>query len=143
MRPKKCILLIDSDEDQISLRRFLFETHGFSVLSAENTRDAQRHFYPGVIDLVVCAYPSVGIDMERLLNLFKASRSWVSVVALVKDGEKVPVALLADASICLPLCSTADLIESLKIMSARKRGPKKHELPHLDKMMALAARRSA
>jgi two-component system, OmpR family, response regulator CpxR len=143
MRPKKCILLIDSDEDRISLRRFLFETHGFSVLSAENARDAQRHFYPGVIDLVVCAYPSVGIDMERLLNLFKASRSWVPAVALVKDGEKVPVALLADASICLPSCSTADLIERIKIISARKRGPKKQLPVRIDAMMALAARRSA
>jgi len=40
MRPKKIILCVDSNEQELSVRKFMLETNGYRVATATNGRDA-------------------------------------------------------------------------------------------------------
>jgi len=141
MRPKKCILLIDSDEYRMSLRRFLFETNGFRVLSAESADAAERQFHDDGPDLIVCVCPTPGIDTVALLDRLKMQHSWVPSLALTKNETTRPAGLFADATVYTVSCSNAELLERVRMMAARKRGPRKQ--PSVERMMTLAERRIA
>lgn len=126
MRPKKTILCVSTDDSTLSIRRFLLETYGFRVLGAPTAKDAIAEFYSAGVDLVLVDLDSPGMSAINLVIAMKAIRSQVAVLLTSETTRPGSIAHPADA--ILYRCSHTDLLARVKVMSARKRGPRKKDV---------------
>lgn len=125
MRPKKVILCVNDNEQDLSVMSFMLSTHGYRVLSASNSREAVNMFANHLIDLVLADGAMAQTSGDQLLRQLKGMASHVPMILLC-DPQKIsgqPHA--ADALLARKNCTSQDLLERVKIMSARKRGPRK------------------
>lgn len=130
MRPKKTILCVDNNEQTLSVRKFMLETRGYRVLSALSGERALEIFRNGGIDLVLSdlLLPDVdGNELVRRMKDFSPEVPTILVSSTVKAFER---ANLADAFLPKGACTPAEVLERIRIMSARKRGPKKGGVRH-------------
>jgi len=129
MRPKKAILCVDDNEQTLSVRKFLLETRGYRVHTATNGQDAITVFSANHIDLVLTDLGLPQMDGNALIGHLKEISPEVPMILTsdtVRAGER---AHRADAFLAKGACSPAELIERIRIMSARKRGPRKAVQP--------------
>jgi len=129
MRPKKTILCVDDNEQTLSVRKFLLETRGYRVLTATNGQDAIVQFSSAQIDLVLTDLGLPQMDGNSLIGHLKEISPEVPMILTsdtVRPGER---AHRADAFLAKGCCSPSDLIERIRVMSARKRGPRKAVAP--------------
>ncbi len=141
MRPKKTILCVDSNEQSLSVRKFLLETRGYRVFTAANGPDAIELFSSTHIDLVLADLGLPQMDGNALIARLKEISSEVPMIltsSIVRAGER---SHCADAFLAKGACNPAELIERIRVMSARKRGPRKAQ-PISAPPMTLAARAS-
>jgi CheY-like chemotaxis protein len=125
MRPKKIILCVNDNEQELSVMSFMLSTHGYRVLAAGNSRDAVDLFASHLVDLVLADGTMAQTSGDHLLRQLKGMASHVPMILLC-DPQKIngqPHA--ADALLARKNCTSQDLLERVKIMSARKRGPRK------------------
>ncbi len=125
MRPKKIILCVNDNEQELSVMSFLLTTHGYRVLSACNPKEAIALFEGHIVDLVLSEAAVAQCSGDQLIGQLKKRAAHVPMV-LLGDPQKLngqPHA--ADAFVAKKNCSPQDLLERVKIMSARKRGPRK------------------
>jgi len=145
MRPKKRILLIDSSETRLSTRRFVLETRGLAVAGAstpEEARDLANSFQPEVI---VAAWPFTSGDLVRLLDQIREELPFAPSLLIAETLVEAP-AVVADATVLKGSCSMAEIVERIKILAARKRGPRPgtpKPVQSIERMMQLAERRLA
>jgi two-component system response regulator CpxR len=128
MRPKRQVLLVDRDEVRLSLRRFLLSTRGYSVASASSIKGAIRKAASIQVDVVVAELdlgPEDGRDLVRLLNEGELHIPTILMSESILTGA---ITHPADVFLGKKECEAAGLLERVKIMSARKRGPKKAAL---------------
>jgi DNA-binding response OmpR family regulator len=142
VRPKKRILLIDSDETRQGIRRFLLETHGFAVFSASSAEEARELCADYSPDAVVAAWPLAGADLGRLLHQLHECSPAASSLLLADSAAAVPESVMADAILPKGQCSAVQVLERVRLLSARKRGPKK-TVESINHMMMLTERRIA
>jgi two-component system, OmpR family, response regulator CpxR len=125
MRPKKTILCVDDNEQTLSVRKFLLETRGYRVYTAINGHDAIALFSTTQIDLVLTDLGLPQMDGNALIGHLKEISPDIPMILTsetVRAGER---SHRADAFLAKGCCSPADLIERIRVMSARKRGPRK------------------
>jgi len=139
MRPKKVILCVDDNEQELSVLKFTLETNGYRVLAALGGQEAIAVFSTAPqIDLVLADtnMPQMsGIQLaERLKRLHSRVPMLLLGDALAAGGEMH----VADAVIARKNCTSFELLERVKVMSARKRGPRKgaHRMPQDDVLAA-------
>lgn len=129
MRPKKTILLIVADELRLSVWRYLLETRGYRVFGAGDSVEAGVIFCSRVIDVVVCELEIGPIDGGALIAILKTVRDDVPMILIsetVAPGERADC---ADAFLDKRHCTPVELVERVRIMAQRKRGPKKQPRP--------------
>jgi DNA-binding response OmpR family regulator len=148
MRPKKRILLIDSDETRHSVRRYFFTIHGFTVLSAATAEEAREIAANEPLDLIVCGWPLAGADLCKLLNDLHAMDPLLRSMVLMENSAIALDLLPAHAVLPKGRCGPAEILERAKTLSARKRGPRKESdrrppQTDVDRLMQLAERRIA
>ena len=141
MRPKKTILCVDDNEQTLSVRKFLLETRGYRVYTATNGNDAINVFSSTSIDLVLTDLGLPQMDGNALIGHLKEISPDVPMILTsetVRAGERNH---RADAFLAKGTCTPAELIERIRIMSARKRGPRKatHNHPAHDTLVAKAS----
>jgi two-component system, OmpR family, response regulator CpxR len=142
MRPKKQILLVDTDPDRLSCAVFMLETNGYKVFSAENYESALGLFLDEInIDLVLLGYDDEQSFAPGLAHRLKCTRSYVPILVLGQREVFGASAIQSDTFLERAKTTTAELLERIKIMSARKRGPRKGYVPH-PRPVALAQRAS-
>ncbi|MFZ0339324.1 MAG: response regulator [Terracidiphilus sp.] len=126
MRPKKVILCVDDNEQELSVLKFMLETNGYRVLAASNGQEAIAVFSAAPqIDLVLADTTMPQMSGGQLVERLKRMRSHVPMV-LLGDVQTVNGEMhVADAVLARKNCSTQELLERIKVMSARKRGPRK------------------
>lgn len=125
MRPKKIILCVDDNEQELSVLKFMLSTNGYRVLSANNGKDAIEMFADAQVDLVLSDFSMPQMDGDQLVGRLKQMASHVPMI-LLGDPQKMGDRLHgADALLAKKNCSPQELLERIKIMSARKRGPRK------------------
>jgi two-component system response regulator CpxR len=125
MRPKKIILCVDDNEQELSVLKFTLETNGYRVMSASNGHDAIGIFADTTVDLVLSDYMMPQMNGDQLVIRLKQIAAHVPMI-LLGDPQKMGDQLhAADALLAKKNCSPHDLLERIKIMSARKRGPRK------------------
>jgi two-component system, OmpR family, response regulator CpxR len=125
MRPKKIILCVDDNEQELSVLKFMLSTNGYRVVSASNGPDAIDLFGDYAVDLVLSDYAMPQMNGDQLVNRLKQIASHVPMI-LLGDPQKMGDQLHgADALLPKKTCSPQELLERIKVMSARKRGPRK------------------
>jgi two-component system, OmpR family, response regulator CpxR len=125
MRPKKIILCVDDNEQDLSVLTFMLSINGYRVVSANNGADAIDIFSDTAVDLVLSDYAMPQMNGDQLVNRLKQIASHVPMI-LLGDPQKMGDQMHgADALLAKKGCSPQELLERIKIMSARKRGPRK------------------
>jgi two-component system response regulator CpxR len=125
MRPRKVVLCVAVSELKLSVQRFVLETWGYRVLGALSAGDAQRILQgaePDTIDLMIVHLAIAGSD--ALLEAAVEAQPEIHTVAMSAKPDQVHN---CKADVFLPeaFSCSAEMHERLRILSARKRGPKK------------------
>lgn len=131
MRPKKVILCVDDNEQTLSVRTFLLETRGYRVINATTSQEALEILErtpSGTLDLLIADLLLPGMDGNELVRRAKAMHP--TLPALIVSGTVAAFdrALAADAFLPKGASSPVELLERIRLLVARKRGPKK-QLP--------------
>lgn len=139
MRPKKIILCVDDNEQELSVLKFMLATNGYRVVSASNAQEAIGIFSELPVDLVLSDYTMPQMNGDQLVGRLKQIASHVPMI-LLGDPHKIGDQLHgADALLAKKACSPHDLLERIKVMSARKRGPRKGSTRMVHAQLAVAS----
>ena len=125
MRPKKIILCVDDNEQELSVLKFMLSTNGYRVVSAANGQEAIGIFAENSVDLVLADYAMPQMNGSQLIDRLKQIASHVPMI-LLGDPQRMGGDIhAADALLAKKSCTPQELLERIKVMSARKRGPRK------------------
>jgi len=125
MRPKKVILCVDDNEQELSVLAFMLATNGYRVLVALNGQEAIGLFAATPVDMVLADFAMPQMNGNQLVSRLKQIAAHVPML-LRGDPQKMGSDIhAADALIAKKNCSSQELLERIKVMSARKRGPRK------------------
>jgi len=132
MRPKKTILCVDDNEQVLSVRTFLLETRGYRVIALTDPHQALEVIadsLPGSLDLLLSDLIMPQMDGNELVR--RAKDMHPQLPALIVSGTVTAYDRAGRADVFLPkgACSPAELLERVRILVARKRGPKKYSMP--------------
>lgn len=128
MRPKKTILCVDDNEQALSVRTFLLETRGYRVIaapSAHHALEVVERSLPGSIDLLLCDLIMPQMDGNELVRRAKQLHPGLPAMIVSGTVNAFDRALHADVFLPKGAYSTAEMIERIRVLVARKRGPKK------------------
>ena len=125
MRTKKTILCIDDNEQSLSIRKFMLETRGYQVLACTNSRDAFASFISNPVDLVLSDLMMPEVDGAELIRKIKAVSP--STPAILFSGKIKIYENEMHADVFLPkgMYAPTELLERIRLLLVRKRGPKK------------------
>ncbi|MGD0732036.1 MAG: response regulator [Terracidiphilus sp.] len=128
MRPKKVILCVDDNELELSVLKFMLATNGYKVISASNGQEALGIFAQNQVDLVLADFVMPTMNGNQLVERLKRIAPHIPMV-LLGDPQKMGSEMhAADALLAKRNCSPQELLERIRTMSARKRGPRKGAL---------------
>jgi CheY-like chemotaxis protein len=125
MRPKKVILCVNSNDQELSVMSFMLTTNGYRVLSAVSAQEAIELFSGSPVDLVLADYGAPQMNGSQLVKRLKQIAGHVPMILLGDPQALAGQIHLADALLAKKQCSPQELLERIKTMSARKRGPRK------------------
>ncbi|MGA2350562.1 MAG: response regulator [Terracidiphilus sp.] len=125
MRPKKIILCVDDNEQELSVLKFMLATNGYRVVSASNGQEAIGIFAETPVDLVLADSGLPQMSGSQLVERLKQIASHVPMILLGDPQRMAGEMHAADALLAKKNCSPQELLERIKVMSARKRGPRK------------------
>lgn len=125
MRPKKVILCVDDNEQDLSVLSFMLVTNGYRVFSAVTAQEAIGMFTATEVDLVLANAAMPQMNGTQLAKRLKQINSHVPIVLLGDPQAMDSEMHAADALLAKKNCSPLELLERVKRMSARKRGPRK------------------
>jgi DNA-binding response OmpR family regulator len=125
MRPKKIILCVDDNEQELSVLKFMLATNGYRVLSASSGQEAIGLFAETPVDLVLADFGLPQMNGGQLVERLKQIAVHVPMILLGDPQRMGGEIYAADALLAKKNCSPQELLERIKIMSARKRGPRK------------------
>jgi two-component system response regulator CpxR len=132
MRPRKVILCIDDNEQDLSVLSFMLSTNGYRVIAAVAPEEAIEIFATSQVDLVVVDLVMPQMNGAQLVKRLKQMGGHVPMI-LLGDPQAMNAEIhAADAMLAKKNCSPLELLERIRIMSARKRGPRKgtHRIAH-------------
>ena len=139
MRPKKIILCVDDNEQELSVPKFMLATNGYRVVSATNGQEAIGIFAETAVDLVLADYAMPQMNGSQLIDRLKQIAGHVPMI-LLGDPQRMSGEMhVADALLAKKNCSPQDLLERIKVMSARKRGPRKGAVRMMPAELAVAS----
>ena len=128
MRPRKTILCVEDNEQILSIRKFMLETRGYRVLSASCAAEALEYLQaalPGSIDLLLSDLIMPQMDGNELARRAKQLHACLPVLIVSGTVTSFDRAASADAFLPKGACTPAELLDRIRILVARKRGPKK------------------
>lgn len=125
MKAKKTILCVDDNDQLLSVRKVILETRGYRVLACNNGRDALEAFRGGGVDLVL-----TDLDMPELdgVELIASVKNLAPEVPAILFSGKVKIyerETRADLFLAKGMYGAAELLDHVRQMLVRKRGPKK------------------
>lgn len=125
MRPKKIILCVDDNEQELSVLKFMLVTNGYRVVSASTGQEAINVFSETTVDLVLADFNMPQMNGGQLVGRLKRIAPHVPMVLLGDPHAANGEIHVADAMLAKKNCSSQELLERIKVMSTRKRGPRK------------------
>ena len=125
MKPKKTILCVDDNEQALSIRKIMLETRGYRVLACSNGEQALEAFRRGGIDLVLTDLIMPGVDGSRLIDEIKSLSPQTPAVLISGRIKIYERETLADVFLSKGMYEPAELLERIRVLLVRKRGPKR------------------
>ena len=125
MKPKRTILCVDDNEQSLSIRKIMLETRGYRVVTSKNGREAIDVFQRGGIDLVLSDLVMPDVDGTELIAMVKTLSP--ETPAILFSGKIKVYERDTRADLFLPkgMYAPAELLERIRLLLVRKRGPKK------------------
>lgn len=128
MKPKRTILCVDDNEQSLSIRKVLLETRGYRVVACSSGEDALERFRRGGIDLVLTDLVMPGVDGARLVGEIKALSPETPAILLSGKVKLCDRDTQADVFLAKGAHPPAELLERIRLLLVRKRGPKRTAL---------------
>lgn len=125
MKPKKTILCVDDNEQALSIRKILLETRGYRVLACNSGELALEAFRRGGVDLVLTDLLMPGVDGSRLIEEVKRLSPQTPAVLISGRIKVYERETLADLFLPKGMYEPAELLERIRVLLVRKRGPKR------------------
>ena len=125
MKPKKTILCVDDNEQALSIRKVMLETRGYRVLAYNSGEQALEAFRRGGVDLVLTDLIMPGVDGSRLIEEIKNLSPQTPAVLISGRTKIYERQTLADVFLPKGMYEPADLLERIRLLLVRKRGPKR------------------
>ncbi len=128
MRPRKTILCVEDNEQVLSVRKFLLETRGYRVLAMATAAEALEHLQgaaQGSVDLLMADLIMPTMDGNELIRKAKQVHPGQPTLLVTGTVTSIDRAAAADAFLPKGACTPAEVLDRIRILVARKRGPKK------------------
>jgi two-component system, OmpR family, response regulator CpxR len=125
MKPKRTILCVDDNEQSLSIRKVMLETRGYRVVSCSNGAQALECFKRGGVDLVLTDLMMPGIDGGRLIEEIKGLSPETPAILLSNKVKLYSHDTRADVFLAKGMYGPAELLERIRMLLVRKRGPKR------------------
>jgi two-component system, OmpR family, response regulator CpxR len=134
MKPKRTILCVDDNEQSLSHRKIMLETRGYRVANFVRGEDALARFAEGGIDLVIADMAMPGLDGPQLIAKVKELSPQTPAILISSKVRIYEHDSMADVFLTKGMYAPADLLERVRLLLVRKRGPKR--LQHRTSAMA-------
>ncbi len=128
MKPKRTILCVDDNEQSLSIRKVMLETRGYRVLAYCDAQQALNRFAQGGVDLVLTDLIMLGIDGTKLIQGIKDLSPQTPAILLSGKVKIYERETSADVFLAKGMYAPADLLERIRLLLVRKRGPKRHQV---------------
>jgi two-component system response regulator CpxR len=125
MKPKRTILCVDDNEQSLSIRKVMLETRGYRVITCSNGEDALRVFKDGNVDLVLTDLIMPGLDGTELVARIKALSPQTPAILFSGKIKVYEKDTLADVFLPKGMYAPVELLERIRLLLVRKRGPKR------------------
>lgn len=125
MKPKRTLLCVDENEQSLSHRKIVLETRGYRVAAFARGEDAWQRFLEGGIDLVIADIAIPGIDGPQLIARIKEVSPATPAILIASKIRTFDHDSQADVFLTKGMYSPADLLERVRLLLMRKRGPKR------------------
>jgi two-component system response regulator CpxR len=125
MKPKRTILCVDDNEQSLSIRKVLLETRGYRVLAFTRAEEALNRFKEGGVDLVLSDLIMPGLDGSRLVEEIKTLSPQTPAILLSGRVRICDRDTRADVFLPKGMYAPAELLERIRLLLVRKRGPKR------------------
>ena len=126
MKPKKTILCVDDNEQYLSIRKVMLETRGYRVVACSSGAQALEVFRGGGVDLVLTdLVMAAGIDGSQLIEQIKTISPQTPAILISGRVKIYEHDSLADVFLPKGTYAPADLLERIRLLLVRKRGPKR------------------
>ncbi|MGA3196457.1 MAG: response regulator [Terriglobales bacterium] len=125
MKPKKTILCVDDNEQALSIRKIMLETRGYRVIACNNGEAAMEAFRTHCVDLVLTDLIMAGMDGARVIEQVKAISPETPAVLISGRVKIYERETLADVFLSKGMYEPVDLLEKIRLLLVRKRGPKR------------------
>ncbi len=132
MRPRKTILCVEGDEQILSVRKFMLETRGYRVVGMTHPKAALEHLesaMPGSIDLLLADVVLPAMEGNELVRRAKQMHPSLPALLISNMVSSYDRAAAADAFLPKGACTPAEMLDRIRVLVTRKRGPKKHVPP--------------
>jgi len=129
MKVKKTILCVDDNEQNLSVRKVMLETRGYRVVACNNGQDALEAFRRGGIDLVLSDLLMPGLDGTDLIDRIKSESPCLPAILFSGKIKVYEKDTRADVFLPKGTYAPAELLERIRTLLVRKRGPKRAVRP--------------
>ena len=123
MKPKRTILCVDDNEQSLSIRKVLLETRGYRVVTCLNGEEALARFKRGGVDLVLADLIMPGLDGAKLIEEIKTLSPRTPAILLSGKVRIYDRDTQADVFLPKGMYAPAELLERIRLLLVRKRGP--------------------
>src|SRR4029077_20028761 len=123
MKPKRTILCVDDNEQSLSHRKIMLETRGYRVAGFARGEDALERFRQGGIDLVVTDMAMPGLDGPQLIAAIKNLSPQTPAILISSKVRVYNHESQADVFLAKGMYAPADLLERIRLLLVRRRGP--------------------
>ncbi len=129
MKAKRTILCVDDNEQALSIRKVMLETRGYRVVACNNGTEALEVFRKGGIDLVLSDLIMPGLDVSAVIEHVKALSPQTPAILFSGTIKVYERDTRADVFLPKGMYAAADLLERIRLLMVRKRGPKRAVAP--------------
>jgi len=125
MKPKRTILCVDDNEQTLSIRKVFLETRGYRVLACSSGEEALERFRKGGVDLVLTDLVMPGLDGTKLVRAVKELSPQTPAILISGKVRIYDHDSKADVFLPKGMYAPAELLERIRMLLVRKRGPKR------------------
>jgi len=129
MKPKRTILCVDDDEHALSICKVMLETRGYRVLTCADPDRAIEFMRCGGIDLLLTDLMMPKMSGAQLINRLKTISPYTPALLFSGSASVCTEEHLADCWLPKGEFVPVELLERIRLLLVRKRGPKRYAAP--------------